>query len=623
MRAPFNIAGVVGLWWPGALHSAEEAVSAPRYTIEQYLKVQSATGPSFSPDGQSLTYLSDRSGIAAVWTLDIASGEVRQRTFHAEKVGFARYTGRGDEILFGMDSGGDERQQFHLIDADGRERPLTSDPSAIHVWGALTPDGRRLVYNANTADPAHMRIHVMDLDSGESRLLQDGQGWREVHACSPDGSRVVVQDCRDGMFDMQLSILDIETGEPVPQCPHEGRARYLSPQWAPDASRLYLCTDQGLDFLGVAVLDTRDGSLDWLIQGRWDVEEIALSKDGRTLAYVTNEDGYSRLRIRDLDSGHDQPVPGHAPGVVQSLAWRPDGRALAFTLDGSCSNPDILLWTLDNDRVVPLTVSDTAGIAREHLTEPELVRFSSFDGLEIPGFLYGPAGPVPPGGHPAVILVHGGPEAQYLPQFRADIQHLVDCGYAVLAPNIRGSTGYGNAYRGLDDVRLRPDSVADLRHARLWLGARSDVNSSRIAVSGRSYGGFMVLAAVATYPDLWAAGVEFFGIANWITFFERTGPWRHKLRAVEYGDPEDDAEFLREISPITHVDRIAVPMFVAHGLNDPRVAPYESELIVENLRQRGVPVEYLTFPDEGHGFHKLENRIAVFGAVAEFLERHV
>ncbi len=598
-------------------------MGASRYTIEQYLKVQKATGPAFSPDGRELSFLSDRTGVAEIWTCDLASGGIRQRTFDGERVAFVRYTGRGGEILFGRDSGGDERQQFHLIDGEGGQRALTADPAAIHAWGALTPDGGGLVYCANPGDPAHMHVFVLDLDSGTSRRLLEGSGWREVRACAPDGRRVVVCDCSEGFFDMQLSLVDLETGAAEARLPHEGRARYLSPQWAPDGDRLYLCTDQGRDFLGVAALDLARDTLDWLIRPDWDVEEIALSPDGRRLAFVTNEDGYSRLRIRDLESGDDRNVPRHGPGAIRTVVWRTDGGALAFVLDGSRHSPDILLWTLDDDRLAPVTRSDTAGIDRAHLSEPALVRYPTFDGRDIPAYLHIPTTPMPEGGYPALIVVHGGPEAQYLPEYRSSDQYFVDRGYAVLAPNVRGSTGYGNAYRSLDDVRLRMDSVADLKHARLWLGERPEVNADRIAVSGRSYGGFMVLAALTTYPDLWAAGVEFFGIANWLSFFERTGPWRRKLRAVEYGDPDTEADFLTEISPITHVDRIAAPLFVAHGLNDPRVPPYESELIVESLRQRDVPVEYLTFPGEGHGFHRLENRIAVFTAMAAFLEQYV
>lgn len=598
-------------------------MAARRYRIEQFLTVRSATDPVFSPDGREIAFLSDQSGVAQVWTVDEASGRAAQRTFHEEKVALVRYTGRGNELLFGIDSGGDERQQYHVMDGSGRERPLTADRSAIHAWGALTPDGGHLLYSANPGDPSHMHVHRVALDGGDVHTLLEGPGWRDVRACSPDGGRVVVQDCRDGMFHMRLLILDLETGAVRRFRAHDGAARFLSPQWAPDGGRLYLCTDQGRDWLGVAALDLAADRLDWLIRSDWDVEHIALSQDGWSLAFVTNEDGYSRLRVRDLETGADRAVPPHPPGIVQSVAWRPDGGALAFSLDGNCHPPGILLWTLDSGRLDPVVRSETAGITPGHLCEPALVRFAAFDGRRIPAFLHLPEGPAPVAGHPAVILVHGGPEAQYLPQYRADVQYLVDCGYAVLAPNVRGSTGYGNAYRKLDDVRLRMDSVEDLKYARLWLGARPEIDDGRIAVAGRSYGGFMVLSAVTRFPDLWAAGVDFFGIANWLTFFERTGPWRRKLRAVEYGDPETEAEFLREISPITHIDRVSVPMFVAHGLNDPRVPPYESELIVESLRRRGVHVEYLAVPDEGHGFHKLANRIRVFGAMAAFLDRHV
>ena len=595
----------------------------PSHSIERYLAVQSATAPTFSPDGKTLAYLSDASGVAQVWTLDLETGVTTQRTAHTDKVALVRYTGRGGDMLFGMDTGGDERQQFHLIAEDGTERALTADPGTIHAWGALAPAGDRLIYTANPGNPAHMQVYELALDTGTARQVLAGTGWREVRAVSPDGRTVLLQDCRAGMFDMRLHLLDLATGTSRALCPHQGKARYLQPAWTPDGRGFYLCTDQGREFLGIAFCDPDTETLDWLVTPDWDVELLTLSGGGARLAYVTNEHGYSRLRVRDLASGTDRAVPDHPPGIIETISWRPDGGALAFSLDGSCHNADILLWTLDDDRLTPLTRSDTAGIPRADFVEPQLVAMSSFDGREIPGFLYRPAGPQPPGGYPAVIYVHGGPESQYRPQYRADIQHLVGRNYAVLAPNVRGSTGYGNHYRSLDDVHLRMDSVKDLRQFRLWLGDLPDIDAGRIAVSGRSYGGFMVLAAVTTDPDLWAAGVEFFGIANWITFFERTGPWRRTLRAVEYGDPDRDADFLRSISPIHQVDRIAVPMFVAQGLNDPRVPPHESELIVSRLRARGMPVDYMTFPDEGHGFYKLANRIAVFSAVADFLDRHV
>lgn len=226
-------------------------------------------------------------------------------------------------------------------------------------------------------------------------------------------------------------------------------------------------------------------------------------------------------------------------------------------------------------------------------------------------------------GLPVVVYVHGGPESQYRPNFNPIVQYFVNQGYAVLAPNVRGSTGYGYEYQSLDDIRLRMDLVHDLRHAALWLGESGIGDPRRIAVMGGSYGGFMVLSAITTYPEVWAAAVDIVGIANFVTFLEHTGPWRRKLREVEYGSLEDDRDFLERISPINGVDRITAPLFVVHGANDPRVPVGEAEQIVAALRGRGVPVEYLRFEDEGHGLQKRTNRLVAYPAIARFLERYL
>jgi dipeptidyl aminopeptidase/acylaminoacyl peptidase len=255
--------------------------------------------------------------------------------------------------------------------------------------------------------------------------------------------------------------------------------------------------------------------------------------------------------------------------------------------------------------------------------EPTVERIESFDGLAVPVFVYRPKVKPPVSGYPAVVIVHGGPEAQWTGTFRADVQFLLAQGIMVVAPNVRGSTGYGRPYQHLDDKDLRMDSVADLKEVRLWLGRLPDVDETRIAVFGRSYGGFMVLAALTEYPDLWKLGIEFYGIANFETLLETTGPWRKHLRAVEYGDPVADKALLARISPIRKIDRIRVPLFMAQGLDDPRVPPSESEMVYAALRGLGRPVEYLRIPHEGHGFARLENRQTVFGALADFLARHL
>jgi dipeptidyl aminopeptidase/acylaminoacyl peptidase len=283
---------------------------------------------------------------------------------------------------------------------------------------------------------------------------------------------------------------------------------------------------------------------------------------------------------------------------------------------------DIWIWDVERQVCWQATRSSLGGIPGESFIEPSLIRYPTFDGREIPAFLFLPRDK-PAANLPVVINVHGGPESQARPIFNPINQYLVAQGYAVLATNVRGSTGYGYAYQSLDDVRKRMDSVADLQHAALWLRESGLADPARIIVMGASYGGFMVLSAITTYPDLWAAAIDIVGIANFVTFLENTHPWRRKLRTSEYGSLENDREFLEEISPIHHVERISAPLFVIHGANDSRVPIGEAEQIVAALSQRQVPVEYLRFEDEGHGLVKRANRLIAYPAIVRFLREHL
>jgi dipeptidyl aminopeptidase/acylaminoacyl peptidase len=286
------------------------------------------------------------------------------------------------------------------------------------------------------------------------------------------------------------------------------------------------------------------------------------------------------------------------------------------------------MWDLDADRVRTVTRSSHGGLDRTTFVEPELVRFPTFDQepagepRQIPAWFYHAAGRAEKP-CPAVVLVHGGPESQYRPGFNAIAQYLVASGYAVLAPNVRGSTGYGKAYSHLDDVEKRMDSVADLAYAALWLKERNDVDGARLAVYGGSYGGFMVLSALTTYPELWAAGVDIVGISNLATFLENTSDYRRAHREAEYGSLTRDRAFLERIAPINHIDRLVAPLMVIHGANDPRVPLSEAEQLVEALRKRGVPVEFLVFDDEGHGVVKLHNKLVAYPAIVAFLDRQL
>jgi len=360
-----------------------------------------------------------------------------------------------------------------------------------------------------------------------------------------------------------------------------------------------------------------------------ETEWVVPSPKGRFVASALNVDGRSEVHLRDF-SNRITLLPKLPLGVVSQVEFAPDDSKLALVFDGPRFNPDVWVWNLtgtpeqieeQGKKLLRLTHSSRAGIAFAQLVEPELVRYKTFDDRMIPAWYY----PAPQGARlpPVIVYPHGGPESQTRPSFNPIFQFFLQHGYAILAPNVRGSSGYGTAYLNLDNTTKRMDSGGDLAHAAYWLRDEKKGDPKRLAVYGGSYGGFMVLAAVTHYPDLWAAGIDVVGIANFVTFLERTGAYRRGHREAEYGNLREHKEFLEKISPINHVDKIKCPMLVIHGANDPRVPIGEAEQIVAALKRREVPVEYLRYEDEGHGLAKLKNRLDAYPKMAAFLDRYL
>ncbi|MDQ6693781.1 MAG: S9 family peptidase, partial [Chloroflexota bacterium] len=350
-----------------------------------------------------------------------------------------------------------------------------------------------------------------------------------------------------------------------------------------------------------------------------------------------------KLLLRDLEGATERQatLPAPEPGVVAMgdglLTFSPDARLLAFSYSAATRPSDLYVWDLQADSIVPLTHSSEGGLPSDSFAAPELVYYPTFDSVDgkprqIPAWFYratnngktGNSGDGPaPAPVPVVVIVHGGPEGQYRPNFQFLAQYLVNNGYAVLAPNVRGSSGYGKAYGHLDDVRKRMDSVADLAQAAYWLKQQPGIDGERIAVYGGSYGGFMVLAALTNYPDLWAAGVDIVGVSNFATFLENTSEYRRAHREAEYGSLANDRDFLEEIAPLNHADKIVAPVIVLHGANDPRVPVSEARQLVAALEARHVPVEFIVFDDEGHGVVKLKNKLVAYPAIVQFLDKHL
>ncbi|MBC8446904.1 MAG: S9 family peptidase [Chloroflexi bacterium] len=610
-----------------------------KFHFSRYLNIRAAYGPSFSPDGRQVAFLTNITGVPQVWRISAEGGWPDQLTFAEDRCGFVSYSPTDDQMLFGMDAGGNERQQLFLLSGDGQTlRPLTAQPEAIHHFGGWSHDGQRIAWTANRRDVRHFDVYVQEVANGAVTCVWQTEGMNLVAGWSPDGRHLLVVRSHSS-FDRDLYLLDLPSGAVRHLTPHEGQVGYESLTWAADGRGLYLVSDRGREFLALAYLDLAaepgdDGHalLRFLVTPDWDVEALALSPGGQRLAYLTNVEGYSERTALDLATGRVLPLPAFPRGVWdpprlcrwgRRLAFSGDGRKLAFAFSSPTHNPDVWVTDLETGAVTQLTHSSRAGIPQSSFAEPELIRYRSFDGLEIPAFLYLPPGAARGGRLPVIVDVHGGPEAQRRPEFDPLYQYFIHRGYAVLAPNVRGSTGYGLTYTHLDDVEKRMDSVADLAYAALWLAESGVADPQRIGVMGGSYGGFMVLAALTAYPDLWAAGVDIVGIANFVTFLENTGPWRRHLREAEYGSLAHDRALLESISPLHHVDKIRAPLLVIHGANDPRVPIGEAEQIVEALRARSVPVEYLRYEDEGHGLVKLKNRLDAYPRVAEFLDRHL
>ncbi|MFN8472393.1 MAG: S9 family peptidase [Anaerolineae bacterium] len=606
----------------------------PFFPFERFLNIRAAGGGTFSPDGGRVAFVTDITGVPEVWAVGVQGGWPEQLTFGGERVNFARFAPQGGRLVFGADSGGNELQQLYLVSADGSTvRDLTRAPGSMHYWGGWSPDGRQVAFASNRRDPRFFDIYTCDVETGESTCVYESEGMTHAVGFSPDGKWLLLARM-NGSLDEDLLLLNLATGQVVHLTPHEGKAIYHGISWSADSRGLYLATDQGRQTAALVFLDVATRQMTLLDAPEWDVEAVALSRDGRRLAYSVNVDGVSELRLLNVTSGERPAVPNGLPnGVIgvlpicrdpmagNPLAWSPDGERLAVSFSSGTNAPNVWIVDLTANSVTRLTHSSLAGLPQNTLVEPELIRYPTFDGRQIPALYYRPRGAR--GLLPVVVFVHGGPEGQSRPSFNPVIAYFVNRGYAVLAPNVRGSTGYGRAFTHLDDVEKRMDSVADLAYAVQWLVAEGDADPRRIAVMGASYGGFMVLAAVTNYPDLWAAGVDIVGIGSFVTFLERTGVYRRKHRETEYGSLERNRAFLESISPIHKVGDITAPLMVIHGANDPRVPVYEAEQMVAALQARQHPVEYLRFEDEGHGIVKLANRIVAYGAIGDFLDRYL
>lgn len=598
------------------------------YDIERYLNIRSAHGSSVSVDG-TVAFLMNTTGTPQIWTLENQGQWPEQRTFFDDRVTFVEWSPVRSEFIFGMDEGGNERVKLYRLNDDGHIHELTP-VDAKHRWGGWSHDGDTFAYASNRREESVFDVYVQGRTADPTSPIEiyRGDGWISVAGWDPDDNRLLLHQAHSS-FDHDVYVLDIETGDSRHLTPHHGDTRYSSLCWGPDGTAVYLVTDQDEDTMYLARIDLESEQLTCIESGgEWNVDGIALDEETGRFVYSRNVDGYTELTVGELtgpDSFRTFPEPTLPAGTAGGVSFNTNATKFSVTSSTDTQNPNIYVVDIEQGKATKWTQAATAGIPAESFISSELIHYETFDDRDIPAYFSVPSrnrAMDSDTGVPVVIDIHGGPESQRRPSFSSIKQYLLGNGYAVFEPNIRGSTGYGRAYTHLDDVERRMDSVADIAAAGEWLANHSAVDEQRLILKGGSYGGFMVLSAMANYPDMWAAGIDIVGIANFVTFLENTGSWRRSLREAEYGSLDTDREFLESISPSNQADAINAPLFILHGENDPRVPADEARQIAAEVGEH-VPVKLLIFDDEGHGITKLDNRITAYTEIVAFLNEHV
>jgi dipeptidyl aminopeptidase/acylaminoacyl peptidase len=630
--------------------------------IERYLNIRSAGSPTFNKDASKIAYLTNITGTNQIWLVDAKGGYPEQLTSYQDNIGFVKFSPKGDSILFGKAKGGDENTQLFLMSPDGSTiKQLTNDEKVRHNFGGWSADGTKIYYSSNKRNRNFFDVYSMNKDDGKETLIyqQDGSNGF-VAADNFDGRIIVSRSSERFSLDNDLYLVEVESKEVTHLTPHDEATQYGDVHFVTDG--IVFAQNDKREFYSLSQIRRKNAadSKNWVESNREvrvlddtnaDIDSVEMLPFGNTIAYTLNREGYSELYLRKFETGGKPLITTFATtseviklpekGVVGGLTFSDDRTKLAFTFNSAKHNSDIWIYDLQTKQLSQVTKSSRSGLKQESFVEPQLIKYKSFDGREISAWYYLPKEIVTPINNsnmkfiktsntnykrayvPVIVSVHGGPEGQERPSFNPLYQYYLSRGYAVLATNVRGSTGYGKTFSHLDDVRKREDSVKDLAFAVEWLKTSGGVDAKRIAVTGGSYGGYMTMAAITLYPDLFAAAVNTVGIVNWETFLKNTSGYRRRQREVEYGMLDKDIDFLRSISPMAKVDKIKTPLFVIHGKNDPRVPYTEAEQVVEALKKRGAVVQYKLYDDEGHGISKLKNRLDLFPQVADFLDKYM
>ncbi len=592
--------------------------------IAAFGRIHFVQSPALSPDGSKLAYLSNASGSPQLWIETIATGDARQITNLPDPVGGVDWSPDGQWLAYTVAPGGGLNTQIWLMRPDGTGASRLTAGGKENNWlDGWTDDSRFIRISTNQKTPAGMDAMLLDPTTGAMRAVVTDKGMNGI--VDTAGSWASVTRLV-GRGDTNLYAVHLESGSEVLLTPHEGKAQSGWAQFGGDGRTLYVMSDVGRDraAFGTITLGS-DGEVSPIRYFASRDDAVAdgglLSPDGRVAVLAWNVAGSTELAWYDTATGKVRKGPTLPFDIGRPATFDKAGRLLAMTGGGANQTTDAYLIDVLSNRVTRVTESRHDGVELKTLVRPELITYAANDGTPLSGWLYRPAGAKR--ALPLVFSYHGGPEGQARPTMSPDAQALVASGIAVFAPNVRGSSGFGKAFMAMDDGAKRVNSIADIKASTDALVAKGIADPKRLGIMGGSYGGYMVMAGVTEYPDMFTAGANLFGIVNFESFFRETEPWMAAISTTEYGDPVKESAMLKSLSPIHKLDRIRTPLIVLHGANDTNVPVVEAEQIVASLKGRGVPVKYTLFPDEGHGWRKTPNRVRSTTEIVGFFVDHL
>jgi len=611
--------------------SGEPGAAGPRevaqYDIADFMGSTTHAGASFSPDGSKILLSHDRTGVFNAYAMTVAGGEPTALTTSDTDAIFAvGYFNDDERFLYTSDQGGNELNHLYVRSPDGTVTDLTPGENLKAQFAGWSGDRLAFYVQTNERDAQAFDVYRYEVAEGYPRRMVFRNDEALLPAnISPDGRHIVLMRART-TNDNDLYLQNLETGERVDVTAHEGSVSSSPADFSPDGRWLYYTADEGSEFARLMRYDVTSGTKETVVAPEWDVMFAEFSRDGRYLVVGVNEDARTRLDVYEADGMRPVALPDMPDASVTSVSFSKDGATLALYASSSRTPGDLFVMPVAGGEPRRLTNSLNPAIDSDDLVDAQVVRFASYDGLEIPGILFKPHQASAESKAPALVWVHGGPGGQSRVGYFDLIQYLVNHGYVIYAINNRGSSGYGKTFFALDDRKHGEADLGDVVASKAMLIETGYVDAERIGIIGGSYGGYMVAAALAFEPEAFAAGVDIFGVTNWIRTLESIPPWWGAARDALYsemGDPATDRERLHRISPLFHAANITKPLIVLQGANDPRVLKVESDELVEAVRANGVPVEYVVFDDEGHGFLNKENEIRGYGAILTFLDEHL